>query len=69
MHLGHQTLTIVRRHKKKLWKLIVTGVKIVNCGLKTLPTALLMPPEAALASTRTDLAIKNNISQEGIHSM
>ena len=48
---------IVRKHKKKLWRLIVTSVKIVNCGPKTLPIALSMPPEAAPASMRTELAI------------
>ena len=53
---------IVRKHKKNLQKLIVTGVRIVNCGLEISPTALLMPPEAAPATTRTDLAINNDIN-------
>ena len=53
---------IVRKHKKKLRRLIVTGVRIVNYDLKKSPTASLMPPEAAPASTRTDLAINDDIN-------
>ena len=60
---------IVRKHNKKIWRLIVTGVGTVNCGLKILLTALSMPPEAMLVSTRIDLAIVNDTKQEGVHSI
>ena len=60
---------IVRKHKKKLRRLIVKGVKIVNYDLNTIPTALSMPLEAAPASTRTDLAIIDDIDQEGAQSV
>ena len=41
---------IVRKHKEKKRKLIVTSVRIVNYNLKTSPIASSMPLEAAPAS-------------------
>ena len=60
---------IVRKYKEIIWRLIVTSARTVNYTLKISPAASFKPPEAVPVSTRTDLAIVDDVNQEDIHHM